>query len=42
MVFAPVQLINLLAGTELAQLNTHRDKQPTRAMHTGVDEWDVR
>lgn len=42
MVFALVQLINLLAETELAQLNTHKDKQPIRAVHMGVDEWDAR
>lgn len=42
MVFALVQLINLLAETGLAQLNTHRDKEPTRAVHTRADEWGVR
>ena len=42
MVFALVQLINLLAETGLAQLNTHKDKQATRAVPAGGDEWDVR
>lgn len=39
MVFAPVQFINLLAETGLAQLNTHEDKQPTRDMPGGGTEW---
>ena len=42
MVFAPVQFINLLAETGLAQLNTHEDKQPTRDIPMGGDEWDVK
>lgn len=39
-VFALVQIINFLAESGLAQLNTYEDEQPTRAMHRGVDEWD--
>lgn len=42
MVFALVQLVNLLAETGLAQLNTHKDEQPTRAVPMGGDEWDMR
>lgn len=42
MVFAPVQFINLLAETGLAQLNTHEDKQPTRALSVGGDVWDMK
>lgn len=41
MVIALVQLINLLAETELAQLNTHKDKSPPQAVHTGLGVWDV-
>lgn len=37
-----VQLKNFLVETWLEELNTQKDKQPTRAMHMGVDEWDVR